>query len=188
MFKVGIDEYSLTVHRGPLPLVYGDYRKNASLADEIDLNSPEGEVCFVSAGLANRWPSLVVAQRFSPSEAGFSPGVLLVPETEVLFIGAGVRLLAYSLDGPARLWEDSTDAGFWCWNRHGGFVLMSGELELAAWDLRGRKLWSRDVEPPWTYEVENGLVDIRIEGFKPIFFPIASGPPSIGQGGGSARG
>ncbi|HET6252313.1 MAG TPA: hypothetical protein VFE47_31795 [Tepidisphaeraceae bacterium] len=53
---------------------------------------------------------MIVGQRFNPS-GGFNPGVLLVPETKILFVGAGERILAYQLDGPSRLWEDTAEAG-----------------------------------------------------------------------------
>ena len=60
---------------------------------------------------------------------------MIIPETSLLMIGAGERLLAYDLETPRRLWEDEAEAGFWGWERHGGLVLMSAELELAAWDI-----------------------------------------------------
>lgn len=164
MFKIGIDQYSLLVHRGPLPSLYDAYRKRAALSEEFALHQPDGETCLVAVGPANDLPSLVVAQRFEPCAAGFDPGVLLVSETRTLFIGAGVRLLAYTLDGPRRLWEDDADTGFWCWNRHGDHVVMSAELELAAWDLAGRKLWTTFVEPPWTYRVIGEEVHLDVMG------------------------
>ncbi|HEY1388455.1 MAG TPA: hypothetical protein VGF38_07915 [Ktedonobacterales bacterium] len=60
---------------------------------------------------ASPWPFLCVAQQYERKGGGY-PGVLLVPESAVLFIGAGERLLAYDLRGPARLWEDRTAFGF----------------------------------------------------------------------------
>jgi hypothetical protein len=39
--------------------------------------------------------------------------------------------------------------GFHGWQRHEDLVVMSAELEMAAWDLRGVKRWSTFVEPPW---------------------------------------
>jgi hypothetical protein len=62
------------------------------------------------------WPFLCVAQRYR-GEGGGDPGVLLAPETGLLFIGAGERLLAYDLLGPTRLWEDHADTGFHAWQR-----------------------------------------------------------------------
>src|SRR5271156_3091452 len=106
-FRIAVGDYSLLVHRGPMPSIYGSYRQHSSLADEFDLDNPDGESCFVAVGKSGEGPSLIVAQRFDPCVVGFDPGVLLVPETRVVFIGAGVRLLAYMLDGPKKLWEDS---------------------------------------------------------------------------------
>jgi hypothetical protein len=62
-----------------LPETGGDYAGYLSVA--------------VDDGQEN-WP-LLVTQRYSPSGSGFEPGVLLVPETGMLFIGAGTRLLGY---------------------------------------------------------------------------------------------
>ena len=53
--------------------------------------------------------------------------------------------------------------------------MMSAELELAAWNLEGRKLWSAAVEPPWEYAVENGTVRLDVMG-KMQSFDITQGP------------
>ena len=100
--------------------------------------------------LSGAWPFLVVEQRYGPDVAGFDPGLLLIPGTGLLLVGAGIRLLAYSLTGPHHLWEDRTNLGFWHWDRQEDTVLMAAELELAAWDLDARKLWTTFVELPWT--------------------------------------
>ena len=179
MFKVAVGEYSLLVHRGPLPCMYGEYRLRATLAEEFGIDVAEGEACFVGVGVAHQWPLLVVAQRFDPCVAGFDPGVLLVPETRVLFVGAGTRLLAYDLTGPRRLWEDVADVGFWGWAQHGEYVLMSAELELAAWDTRGRKLWTTFAEPPWAYRVEGDQVRLDVMG-RELCFHLNVGPEPRG--------
>lgn len=116
--------------------------------------------------MEDRWPALVVTQRYHPAGAGFAPGVLLVPERRQLFIGAGTRLLAYQArtGGWRRDWIDETPVGFWGWRRHGEVVVMSAELELAAWTGDGRKLWSTFVEPPWTYGVTDGRVVLDVMG------------------------
>jgi hypothetical protein len=36
---------------------------------------------------------------------------LIVPEADLLLMGAGTRLLAYALDDAEHLWEDEADAG-----------------------------------------------------------------------------
>ena len=176
MFRIAVGRHSLLVHRGPLPGLYGEYRKQAVLAEEFgDLGSAEGEACFVAVGTADEWPVLVVAQRFEPCVPGFDPGVLLVPETGVLFLGAGERLLAYDLDRPRRLWEDTAEVGFWGWDRFGETVLMLAELELAAWDTSGRKLWTSFVEPPWSYRVRDDRIHLDVMG-RLSEFGLVTGP------------
>jgi hypothetical protein len=125
---------------------------------------------------SDSWPFLCVAQHYAPGRwAGSHPGLLLVAETSILFIGAGERLLAYDLHGPVRLWEDRADTGFHEWQRHDDMVVMSAELELAAWDIRGVKRWSRFVEPPWEYQVEGGVVHLDVMGTISSF-PLQAGP------------
>jgi len=126
------------------------------------------------------WPDLVVALRFDPGPgAGFRPGIMLVPERDLLFIGAGTFLLAYKLSPVRRLWEDDAECGFWGWSRHGDIVFMSAELEFAAWDIEGRKLWSTFVEPPWSYEVHGDQVTLDVMERKAKFV-TAIGPGSVG--------
>jgi hypothetical protein len=99
-----------------------------------------------------------------------------VPESEVLFAGAGTRLLAYGLSGhPRRLWEDVADVGFWQWSVHSSAVLMAAELELEAWTRSVGKLWTTFVEPPWSYLVAGEQVQLDVMG-KNTEFPVTSGP------------
>lgn len=175
MFKLSIGPYLIQVERGTLPALYVEYTKRAILTEEFDLRNPEREHCFISVARASDWPQLVVAQTFWPSAGGFDPGVLLVPETETLFVGAGERLVAYRLGPFEQLWEDTCDMGFWKWTQHGNFVLMSAELELAAWNCLGQKLWSTSVEPPWDYIVDDNQVQLDVMGNKSKF-NLAEGP------------
>jgi hypothetical protein len=175
MFNVAIDDYCFGVHRGPLPDLYNTARQHARLSEEFAPFGPDGETCLITARHTSDWPTLVVAQRFQPSSPGFEPGILFVPETRTLFIGAGERLLAYDLDRPSRLWEDTADTGFWCWNRHQDIVVMSAELEFAAWDIRGLKLWTTFVEPPWQYRVDGDHIHLDVMG-KMSSFPLLAGP------------
>jgi hypothetical protein len=162
-----------------LPTMLSEYRGHALLHD--DLGEPERRdaegFCFVAIGRADEtWPSLVVTQPVSPSEGGFAPGVLIVPETNTAFIGAGTRLLCYQHDSGrwTRLWEDRTDMGFWGWRRHGDIVVMSAEIEMAAWKVSGTKLWTTFVEPPWSYEVIDGTVELDMMGTR-TSFPLETG-------------
>ena len=176
MITLRIGEYSLVCHAPGLPDLYDEYVNRAKLADQIDLSNPEGTSAFLGVGEPNQWPFLVVAQRCIPGEdATFHPGALLVPETKVLFVGGGERLLAYDLSVPSRLWTDTADTGFWGWDRSEDVVLMSAELEFAAWDTHGRKLWGTFVEPPWSYEVADRKVLLDVMGEKSEF-ELGAGP------------
>jgi len=175
MFKISVGNYSACVERGSLPPMYAEYRERAALSEEFDVRNAENEHCFVSVSNCNDWPKLVVAQTFSPSDAGFDPGLLLALEEKTLFIGAGIRLLAYRLDPPRRLWEDTCDTGFWNWSQHGEYVLMAAELEFAAWRSNGEKLWTTFVEPPWDFQVFGDKVHLDVMGHKSSF-GIKDGP------------
>jgi hypothetical protein len=118
-------------------------------------------------------PILVVARRYEPDI--FYPAALIIPETQFLFVGAGISLIGYKLDQPHKVWEDEADTGFWGWARYGLYVLMSAELELVAWDIEGNKLWTTFVEPPWYYSVENDTVFLDVMGRKSSF-PLRAGP------------
>jgi hypothetical protein len=75
------------------------------------------------------------------------------------------------------LWIDTADCGFWSWSRFGDYVLMSAELELAAWTYDGVKLWSTFVESPWSYSVAHDVVMLDVMGNESSF-PLAAGPTS----------
>ena len=176
MFRIACEEWTIGCSPEGLPAIYGAYREHAALAEEFGLERTDGECCFVGVQRGLDWPFLTVAQRCTPTPSqGFCPGALVVPETRLLFLGAGTRLLAYRLDGPERIWQDTADIGFWGWQRHGEFVVMSAEIEMAAWGIDGVKIWSTYVEPPWEYLVHDGIVHLDVMGSK-LTFPIASGP------------
>jgi hypothetical protein len=150
------------------------YAERAQLVESIDDSYDYPLTCFVAVSKDSRDLLLALKLTFEP-QGGTYPGVVLIPETSVLFIGAGETLLAYRLDGPEKLWHDTNDSGFHGWARHGDFVLMSAELELAAWDIHGKKLWSMFAEPPYDYTVENGIVHMDRDGEK-LEIPIEAGP------------
>lgn len=180
-FCFGSGDYIVTSSVGDWGSIYPSVVEHAQLHEDYGLKSAEGTALVISVQRASdEWPCLVVSQRFSPSpESGFDPAAHLVPETDVLFIGAGTCLLAYDLRSPRRLWEDVTFFGFWGWKRHGDVIIMLAELELAAWTLDGRKLWSVDVEPVWSYEVRNGLIYLDVEGRESVF-SLHFGPAQTG--------
>jgi hypothetical protein len=173
---IAVDGWIIDVQHG-LPLTYGYRRQRAVLCEEVELSLAEGDSCFLAVTKGDEPRSrLVLAQRYQPSGSGFEPGVAFVPETGVLFAGAGTRLLAYVLSGqPERLWEDYARCGFWHWSVHGSAVLMAAELEFAAWTSAGEKLWTTFVEPPWTYQVDGDQVQLDVMG-RISEFPVSSGP------------
>jgi hypothetical protein len=173
-FRVEVGRYALGCVPSGLPSLFDEYVRRATLAERFTLD--QANLCCVTVRRTpEEWPFLVVAQSFSPAGSGFEPGVLLVPETDRLFLGAGERILAYDLTTPRRLWEDSAIAGFWRWARHADVVVMSAELELAAWTTAGEKLWTTFVEPPWTYRVQGETVLLDVMDDERTF-SIRTGP------------
>lgn len=172
MHQVIIGSWALTIEVGSLPLSYDWFVDRALLVEEIDLKSKEGRPFFVAVYALDKaqrdpqQPLVTVAQIYLPYQAGFYPGVLIVPETARLFIGAGTRLLSYDLDAPARAWEDEADCGFWRWGRNRDYVWMEAELEFAVWSTTGKKLWTTFVEPPWHASVVAGEVELDVMGKK----------------------
>lgn len=178
MFEVSVGKWSLVVDGTGLPELHDVYLERAKLVNQFALTEGEGKFCFLAVLNADGECALVVEQRYSPAGSGFQPGAMLVPETSTLFVGAGERLLAYRLDPPSRIWEDSAAVGFWGWSRHGDCVLMSAELEFAAFDLVGKKLWTTFVEPPWTFRVERELIVLDVMGTESRF-PLLLGPAAL---------
>ncbi|WP_433303437.1 hypothetical protein ACQP2F_12005 [Actinoplanes sp. CA-030573] len=151
------------------PAVLGVFQQHADLVEDFpDADDRAvGGYFFVAVDDGDgEWPRLVVTQRYAPSGPGFSPGVLCVPEKRQLFIGAGTRLVAYHARSGRwrRCWVDEAEFGFWSWRQHDDVVLMSAELELAAWRTDGTKLWTTFVEPPWSYRVVSDRVILDVMG------------------------
>jgi hypothetical protein len=136
----------------------------AELVERFDDDRAGSENLLTVVAWVEARAVLVVSQRVAPGpESGFQPGVH-VTKGGVLFIGAGERLLAYDLHCPRRLWEDRAQVGFWGWTAHADVVLMSAELEFAAWSTRGEKLWTTFVEPPWDFTITGDEVVLDVMG------------------------
>jgi hypothetical protein len=111
-----VGDYNMVIGTRP-PGLLGQYLTHAQLVENFPIADDRSSVgyCFVAVGTGD-WPQLVVTQRFSPAGHGFAPGLLLVPETATLFIGAGTRLLGYHRDITGE-WQttfvDEADTGFW---------------------------------------------------------------------------
>lgn len=179
MITVTYGSYTLILDADGLPtperLTF--FRMYAELYERFTQHGEDLRTCFVAVRRNDAWwpalPFLVVTQDYQMQLA--DPGVLLLPETHLLLIGAGRRLLAYRLDQPARLWEEHVENEFFSWQRHGDVIIMAGMDELAAWDVRGLKLWTAFPQQQWSYSVEeeNVLLDV---GGQITRFGVRSGP------------
>jgi hypothetical protein len=168
---VAVGETQLLVGLTP-PAVLGVYRQHAELAEDFPITDGTADgYFFVAVDDGGEWPRLVVTQRYAPSGPGFTHGVLLVPQQRQLFIGAGTRLVAYHARTGrwSRYWVDEAEYGFWAWRQHHDVVIMSAELELAAWSTDGTKLWTTFVEPPWSYRVVSDQVLLDVMGVTRAF-------------------
>ncbi len=182
MFQIVVHGYTLSCFSGGLPEDYEVYREKAKLVDEIDLArdvSHSADVCFLAVQKELAWPFLVVAQKYTPSGLGGSyPQALITPETDMLFLGAGERVLTYRLLPPEKVGQESAEQGFHAFERHGQYVIMRAELELAVWTIQGKKQWSQFVEPPWSYRVEQEAMSVDVIGHV-LSFPLSTGPGPI---------
>ncbi|MEO7720030.1 MAG: hypothetical protein ABIY70_27905 [Capsulimonas sp.] len=175
MFQISIAPYDLLCLPNGLPPLYEKYAKRAQLSEEIGLDDPHGPLAFLAVRRGAGWPFLTLALRYHATGLSVLPGALLIPETATLFVGAGLRIFAYDLNAPARLWDEELSSALWSWARHGDYVLMRAEGELAVWDLQGRKQWARMVEPPWDYWVEDGVLHLDEMG-EEYTFALSTGP------------
>lgn len=157
-FKFTCGAYTMSL-ADSLPPMYYSYCQCAQLVDTFEIEGSYSSLCYLSVARGHGWPFLIVAQRYSPgTQSGFYPGILFLPETNLLLLGAGERLLAYVLDEPGRLWEYELPGGFWQWERSQDRVIMSSENELAVWDIYGQKRWNFMLEPPWQYALEDDMI------------------------------
>lgn len=165
--SIKLGDWSLWIEDGSLPSIFASYLEYAEFVDQIDVNNSEGRLHFLGVSKGNDndvWPSVVIIQKYQDAQQSFSPGILLVPDTSLVFIGAGERLLCYDIEKRKRLWEDATHCGFWHWKQCGSFVLMSAELEFGVWNQSGDKLWSTFVEPPWSFKVKDQSIELDVMG------------------------
>jgi hypothetical protein len=173
-FRVAVGEYVMGCTCDGLPLLFDEYASHATLLERFAIESGT-PCCMTVRRSAESWPFLVVAQGYHPAGGGFGPSLLLVPSTQRLFVGAGERILAYDLAAPRRLWIDGAESGLMGWAQHGDVILMSAELELAAWTTAGEKLWTTFVEPPWSVAVDGDTVRLDVMGTARTF-PLHGGP------------
>ena len=81
-FRVSSGQYTVSGTVGELPVSYSAMLEHAVLHDDFGVKGPDGTVLIVTVErAAERWPGIIVSQKFDPSSAGFDPGVILVQET-----------------------------------------------------------------------------------------------------------
>jgi hypothetical protein len=159
--RIAVDRCRVRIFPGLDP-VFHELASRALLADEIDIRSADGRTCSV---IVHEGKRVLLATAFRYELAGgLGPAAALIPEPARLFLGAGVELLCYDLAGPSRLWRDQAEYGIHGWEVIDSVVLMSAELELAAWDTSGQKLWTTFVEPPWSYSIEGERIRLDVMG------------------------
>lgn len=164
MFNFTCGPYTICL-ADDLPSMYYSYCQQARLVDTIELEGSWSALCYLSVARGHDRPFLIVAQRYSPGpQSGFYPGVLFVPSTGLLLLGAGERLLAYTLDPPGKLWQYDLTGGFWQWERSQDRIIMSSENELSVWNTSGQKRWDYFVEPPWHYTIEEDTIQVHMNG------------------------
>ncbi|WP_155864502.1 hypothetical protein [Deinococcus ficus] len=78
-------------------------RQRATLVDEYNLHSREpGIIPTVTIAPQGGDPALLVSQHRALDPQGFPLGVVVVPDTSLVLIGAAQRLLAYDFITPER--------------------------------------------------------------------------------------
>lgn len=162
-FKFTCSSYTISMADSLPPTYYSSCRR-AQLVDTFELEGAYSSLCYLTVARGHDRPFLIVAQRYSPgAQSGFYPGVIFIPETDLLLLGAGERLLAYRLDEPRRLWIEHLRGGFWQWERSQDHIILSSENELAIWDIHAQKRWDFALEPPWQYAVEHDTIHVYME-------------------------
>lgn len=137
------------------------------LVDELPPGEYDLGVLRVSvAAPGETEPSVLVVLGYHRLDGDFGAGAILVPETGRLFVAGGSWAICYHRDGErwVREWEHEVHVMAWGLVRHGDWIVLSGELELVAWDLDGVRRLTAAVEPPWSYEIHDGQVRLDIDG------------------------
>jgi hypothetical protein len=173
--EVAIGRYTLICQPDSVPEDCDFYRAHASLVEEHGLSEDRRRSCLIAVRSEPiAWPFLVLSIAYT-MPGWPTCGALIVPETHKLFVGVDELVLINDLSAPVLLRKDRADFGFWSWYRHEDSVLMAAELEMAAWDIHGRKRWTAFVEPPWQHIVSEDIVHLTVLDLT-CSFPLDTGP------------
>lgn len=162
MIEFNFDKYKIAVQTVKEPGIYDMWLDRASFKD-IDGLKNDGIPIYIGVGHGEEWYNTVIAFRSDPIEyGGFDPGILIVPETNTLFVGAGTIVRTYDLKNQKRKFEKKLSCGFWGWSRHHDLILMQEESEFGIYTLDGQEIWSTFVEPPWSFDIEDNRVKLDV--------------------------
>jgi hypothetical protein len=176
MLQVGVVPYVVSVALSPDESMYMPESRDV-LRSRLESEADDRDYLSIAIWRRGSGALLLVNGWYAPGpRSGFLPSILVVPETAVAFVGAGTVARSYALESPALIESHETNVGFWNWQQHGNLVVMSSELELSVWTTQGRKLWSRFVEPPWSYEVEGEGIQVDVMG-EQVRLDIRTGTP-----------
>ncbi|GAA4795372.1 hypothetical protein [Lysobacter hankyongensis] len=139
MLYTTIGRYSVSLSSSP-DVINRHTREFAVVTKRLTTHESRGD--YVAIGIADARlgeDPLVEGQYYPGPASGFHPGILIIPETDIVFIGVGTNVIVYSMAPISEIVHIQTEAGFWCWKRHGTSVLMCAELEIAVWSINGQK-------------------------------------------------
>ncbi len=180
MLTITVDDYTIsTIDGDPHGWPFPWQGSGAKITERLEIAGDTGTWCGLKISHRDR-PVLELVIKY-PSE-WWKPGVLLVPESKVVFLEVSGRIYIYDLEAGLQIAYERIDFPSWWWHREGDTVLLVAELDLMAWDISGRKLWSTDIEPPHDVTVRDGVVHVDAFSFARWRkqgrwrFPIRSGP------------
>jgi len=145
LFSFSADDYTTEVWSGSHDGI------PAKFTDRFDscARDPGAGAMTVVVSHRERGSLLRLQVHGAPLEHTWRPlALLFVPETGILFAGAGTTAVAIDVNKGRRIWTDGKSDLIWCWLRAGDVMVLVDELELTAYDLHASKLWRTYIEPP----------------------------------------
>lgn len=140
MIEFNFPGYRISNELHKEPTEFELWLEHASFTDVKGLSNA-GSPIYIGVGNEGHWFETVIAFRTEQLDtSGFVPGILVVPETQTLFVGAGETIKIYDLSVKTLKLEKTTPFGFWGWSRHDDIIIMSAEIEFVVYSLEGGTL------------------------------------------------
>jgi hypothetical protein len=129
------------------PAILLCYRQPADLQEHFEVQESREPGGFLFAAVS-RAAEAMAQSRDRPAVQSFRRR--LPPEVADRFRNRGrlhrssraTALIPVRLRPVEQAWMDNTQVGSWGWRPHGDVVVMSAEIELAAWTIDGVKPWT----------------------------------------------